>query len=130
MGLDMGLYKKKKTQQGWHEEYEELCYWRKANQIREWFVEHLDDTVDNCKYSIVTEDDLQHLLQDIDKVLSDPGLAPLIIPTSSGFCFGSVEYDDWYSGIVCTFGNGISGGSCSVAFGAKTHQNRGEEISC
>lgn len=96
MGLDMGLYKKKKTQQGWHEEYEELCYWRKANQIREWFVEHLDDTVDNCKYSIVTEDDLQHLLQDIDKVLSDPGLAPLIIPTSSGFCFGSVEYDDWY----------------------------------
>lgn len=96
MGLDMGLYKKKKTQQGWHEEYEELCYWRKANQIREWFVEHLDDTVGNCKYSIVTEDDLQHLLQDIDKVLSDPGLAPLIIPTSSGFCFGSVEYDDWY----------------------------------
>ena len=40
MGLDMYLFKRKKNEP--NGEPEEVTYWRKANQIRNWIVNHTD----------------------------------------------------------------------------------------
>ena len=47
-------------------EYEEIAYWRKANQIRQWFVNHIQTfyASDNCGYYQITEDLLNNLLSD------------------------------------------------------------------
>ena len=76
----------------------EVAYWRKANQIREWFINHLDgfEYDDNGEYYAVTEEILEELIDDCQKVLDDNDLAEEILPTSSGFFFGSTEYDEWY----------------------------------
>ena len=124
----------------------EAAYWRKANQIRQWFVNHIEEfnEDDNCEYYNVTKELLERLIIDchcvllsrngvkvddklkkkMDKVktLSERGVGgekdgakdtlekmerkyglsgvtvkpEEIMPTSSGFFFGSTEYDDWY----------------------------------
>lgn len=97
MGLDMYLRRKSKnetpdTKGVW----EEVMYWRKANQIREWFASHLENGVENCCYSYVSKEDLENLIKDCETVLADHDKAKKILPTSSGFFFGSTEYDEWY----------------------------------
>ena len=88
MGLDMYLSNK---------EHEEVMYWRKANQIRGWLVEHkIIEDDDNCTDRLVTVEDLQNLLDDCKKVLDDHSLAESLMPCSSGFFFGSELYNDWY----------------------------------
>lgn len=74
----------------------EIAYWRKANQIRRWFVEHIDEfnENDNCGYYKVTKELLEELVEDCKKVLDNHNLN--ILPTSSGFCFGGTEYDKYY----------------------------------
>ena len=124
----------------------EVAYWRKANQIRQWFVNHIEEfnEDDNCEYYNVTKELLERLIIDchcvllsrkgvevddklkkkMDKVktLSERGVGgekdgaketlekmerkyglsgvtvkpEEIMPTSSGFFFGSTDYDDWY----------------------------------
>ena len=124
----------------------EVAYWRKANQIRQWFVNHIDEfnENDNGEYYEVTEELLNKLITDckavlysreevkvddkvknkMDKVrtLSEKGIdgekdgaketlermekkygltgvavrPEDILPTSSGFFFGSTEYDEYY----------------------------------
>lgn len=89
MGLDMGLSKRPKFS-------EEIVYWRKANQIREWFVKRLGDKfVDNGETKVERED-LEALVADCKKVLANHELAEDILPTSVGFFFGSQAYDEWY----------------------------------
>ena len=92
MGLDMYLEKRKINS----EDYEEIAYWRKANQIREWFNSHLENGVENCEYVPVSKEDLEQLLEDCKMVLENHDLAEDLLPTSSGFFFGSTLYDDWY----------------------------------
>lgn len=92
MGLDMYLEKRKVNS----EEYVEIAYWRKANQIREWFNSHLENGVENCEYVQVSKEDLEQLLEDCKKVLENHDLAEDLLPTSSGFFFGSTDYDEWY----------------------------------
>ena len=87
--------KRKDAELGGHN-MQEVGYWRKANQIREWFATHLEGGVENCEYSKVTEDDLLALRLDCMKAYTNHELAPEILPTSSGFFFGSTAYDDWY----------------------------------
>jgi hypothetical protein len=92
MGLDMYLEKRKVNSK----KYEEIAYWRKANQIREWFNYHLENGVENCKHTLVSKEDLEQLLEDCKKVLEDHTLAEDLLPTSDGFFFGSTDYDEWY----------------------------------
>lgn len=92
MGLDMYLEKRKVNS----EDYEEIAYWRKANQIREWFNSHLENGVENCEYVQVSKEDLEQLLEDCKMVLENHDLAEELLPTSKGFFFGSTLYDDWY----------------------------------
>ena len=75
---------------------EEVAYWRKANQIHNWFVKNVQDGVDNCQNSYVSRDNLQELLDVCNQVIADNSLAETLLPTGSGFFFGSTEYDEWY----------------------------------
>ena len=75
---------------------EEVAYWRKANQIHNWFVKNVQDGIDNCQNSYVSRDNLQELLDVCNQVIADNSLAETLLPTGSGFFFGSTEYDEWY----------------------------------
>lgn len=70
--------------------------WRKANQIHRWFVNHVQDGVDNCESYYVSPDALRELRAKAQEVLDSPSSARDILPTESGFFFGSTEFDEWY----------------------------------
>lgn len=99
MGLDMYLFRVRKDADITNglpnnNEREEIMYWRKANQIREWFCTHLDDFQDNG-ITEVPKAKLEELARTIGSVLNDRSRTNEL-PTSSGFFFGSQEYDEWY----------------------------------
>jgi len=75
---------------------EEVGYWRKANAIHGWFVDHVQDGEDDQRLAPVSVGDLQTLRDTITAVLADPGQAPALLPTRDGFFFGSTAYDDEY----------------------------------
>jgi hypothetical protein len=101
---------------------EELMYWRKANHIHAWFVDHCGDGKDDGREIYVSKENLQELLEicvkviggsklvegkvydgetykdgkwkanRIDgKVIEDASVAEALLPTQSGFFFGSTE---------------------------------------
>ena len=103
----------------------ELMYWRKANQIHNWFVQNCQNGVDDCEYYAITVADLMKLKELCEKILTmtekrkamrytsysatekeevdvlyltPEGVeyATEHLPSRSGFFFGSTEYDDWY----------------------------------
>ena len=49
----------------------ELAYWRKANQIHKWFVDNVQEGVDNCGEYYVSHEKLQELLDTVNNVLAD-----------------------------------------------------------
>lgn len=75
---------------------EEVGYWRKANQIHNWFVENVQDGRDECQESYVSREQLQSLLDICRIVKIDKDKAPQLLSTQSGFFFGGTEYDEWY----------------------------------
>ena len=123
MGLDMYLYKKNYIWQGeWVKPevkqevlvkkggdvdttikpervkyvVEEVGYWRKANQIHEWFVQNVQDGKDDCQESYVSREQLEELLGVCRIVKIDKEKAEQLLPTQSGFFFGGTEYDEYY----------------------------------
>lgn len=98
--------------------FTEAMYWRKANQIQNWFVEHPQGGIDDCGYHSVDPIQLEDLQDRINKILdgftmpsSDkffnshnnwvPSMkaqlsAMNLLPTTSGFFFGSPDYNKWY----------------------------------
>ena len=106
---------------------EEAGYWRKANQIHNWFVQNVQDGDDDCGDYYVSPDKMKELLQLCKEVkaasklvkgkvqngtrwengksepimedgeyIEDPSVAQELLPTGSGFFFGSTDYDQWY----------------------------------
>lgn len=75
---------------------EEVGYWRKANAIHNWFVQNIQKGIDECQESYVEPNDLKELLQLCREIMDHNELAPDILPVTSGFFFGSTEYDEWY----------------------------------
>jgi hypothetical protein len=75
---------------------EEVGYWRKANQIHNWFVENVQDGKDECQESYVSREQLQELLNICKIVNIDNTKAEQLLSTQSGFFFGGTEYDEWY----------------------------------
>lgn len=71
-------------------------YWRKANQIHRWFVENVQSGNDDCGHYYVSRQDLIDLRDLCKEVLENRELAATQLPTTSGFFFGTTEYDDWY----------------------------------
>lgn len=74
----------------------EFMYWRKANAIHRWFVNNVQDGIDECQESCIERDQLLELQSVCARVMEDRSLAPTLLPAQSGFFFGSTEYDDWY----------------------------------
>ncbi len=74
----------------------EIAYWRKANAIHDWFVQNVQDGVDECQKSYVTHENLRNLLNICKSVLANPDQVETLLPTRSGFFFGGTEYDEWY----------------------------------
>jgi len=78
----------------------EAMYWRKANAIHKWFVDNVQNGVDNCAEYFVDRTKLEKLLEICKAVKSAPETAPVLLPTTSGFFFGDTQYDDWYWGDI------------------------------
>ena len=79
------------------------AYWRKANHIHKWFVDNIQDGVDNCQESYVGLEALQELVDICKTVLENKGnttLAEELLPVHQGFFFGGYEYDEWYYGDI------------------------------
>lgn len=74
----------------------EVGYWRKANAIHKWFVDHVQNGQDDCGQHFVADRHLEELYNVCNQVLADPSKASELLPTQSGFFFGSTEYSDWY----------------------------------
>jgi hypothetical protein len=114
MGLDMYLHKRTwispdvrdgMVLQGLERgvDPQQVCYivedagsWRKANAIHRWFVENVQAGVDDCERYQVRRDQLECLLEAVEAVLADTGTAPTILPTQTGFFFGSADYGESY----------------------------------
>ena len=75
---------------------EEVGYWRKANQIHQWFVDNVQGGVDDCRDAYVERDKLEQLLNLCKIVSIDKDKAEQLLPTASGFFFGGTGYDEWY----------------------------------
>ncbi len=71
-------------------------YWRKANAIHQWFVDNCQDGSDDCREYMVSREQLETLLNLCNQVKENKGLASELLPTTSGFFFGSTEYDEYY----------------------------------
>jgi hypothetical protein len=105
MGLDQYLYQKLPE-----EEMKEVFYWRKSNHFHKWFVDNCQNENDDCGTYPVSWEQLQELLDIINKILycefkdnkknilsaldkTQIELAEELLPTQSGFFFGGTEYD-------------------------------------
>ena len=75
---------------------EEIGYWRKANQIHNWFVNNVQNGNDNCGTYYVGVEQLEELSENCKAVLTDHSKANTLLPTQQGFFFGGYEYDEWY----------------------------------
>ena len=71
-------------------------YWRKANQVHAWFVRKVQGGEDDCKEYWVDRDELEELRDLCKLALKEKDKAEELLPTQSGFFFGSTEFDEWY----------------------------------
>lgn len=109
----------------------EIIDWRKENHFHSWFVDNVQNGVDECKDSIVIKAKLMEFVDICEQLLANielmPGdvdagqvltagsteweqlydvghvltpeseaLAERLMPTKSGFFFGSTQYNEWY----------------------------------
>lgn len=75
---------------------EQVGYWRKANHIHMWMVNNIQDGEDDCKEYQIYEEQIGYLLATCKQVKEDHSLAESLLPTGSGFFFGSTDYDEGY----------------------------------
>jgi hypothetical protein len=86
MGLDMYLSRVTR---------ETKVYWCKANAIHNYIVSNHADG-DDCTPIELDRDAVKELRNRCLDIRVDRSLAPELLPTTSGFFFGSTEYDDDY----------------------------------
>ena len=75
-----------------------IGYWRKANQVHQWFVDNCAEGEDDCKPVFVSADKLRELRATTEHLLAnrtDEEALKLLAP-SQGFFFGTYEIDEWY----------------------------------
>ena len=87
----MGTPLKEDSKRPWGGAYSvrhEVAYWRKANAIHSWFVENVQDGVDECQLSYVSLEHLESLVNSCSRVLE------LLNP----FCAEAYDVNDWELG--------------------------------
>ena len=70
--------------------------WRKFNALHKWFVDNVQEGVDDCRETYVDESDLKMLLETLNYVLDNKGTADVILPIAKGFYFGDEEITEGY----------------------------------
>ena len=70
------------------------AYWRKANQIHNWFVANVQDNVDNCREYYVSQEQLKQLAAICEQSLNERN--PSLLPPMEGFFFGNNDIDQYY----------------------------------
>lgn len=83
-------------------------YWREASSIHQWFVDNCQDGEDDCKEYSVSQEQLQELLDIVNKILkcctfagkqyisANKEVCEELLPTRAGVVFGGTEYDEAY----------------------------------
>jgi hypothetical protein len=80
----------------------EVGRWNRANQIHRWFVENVQNGLDDYRAYPVSREQLQGLHDAIDTILKArlqkerDELAVRLLPTQPGFFFGDTDYSDSY----------------------------------
>lgn len=93
MGLDMYLERFPRGEKPRYQLATEVGYWRKANQIHNWFVEHVQDGIDDCCYhNEVTKEVLEELLDTCTKVYESCTM--ILGPVKNGAMFKNGEWID------------------------------------
>ncbi len=98
MGLDMFLWRAHKDTDTNSEEFSEnsteIAYWRKANQIHKWFVDNVQDGVDDGE---VHEVPINKLLEFYDQLINARLTRNAnLFPPMSGFFFGNTDINEYY----------------------------------
>lgn len=75
---------------------EEIAYWRKFNALHQWFVDNVQNGVDDCGEHFVPIDKIEELIDVLKEVRDNPSTADEIFPTQAGFFFGNTDYDEYY----------------------------------
>lgn len=79
---------------------EEVGYWRKANAIHDWFVDHVQDGIDDCNYHHeVTKEILEELRNTCETVINASKLVPGKVYVGSTFKDGK-EIKEYEDGVV------------------------------
>lgn len=78
-----------------------VAYWRKANSVHNWFVNQVQNGVDECQLSPCSPEQLGILKRTVTEALAlykeddKKGAEELLTPTS-GFFFGGTQVDEWW----------------------------------
>jgi len=98
MGLDMYIVKKDKAagplSDENYDDSNDVAYWRKFNALHGWFVEHIQNGVDDCGSYEISKEQLFDLLEVLEEAYALKDASKL--PPTNGFFFGSYEVDEWY----------------------------------
>lgn len=100
MGLDM-YFEKRITTYGKDFpnrtiEVYEGGYFRKFNALHSFIIDRFAKGIDDCRPVYLYQEDLQNTLEVLEAVMADPTSAEDLLPTTSGFFFGSLGYNEWY----------------------------------
>ena len=99
MGLDI-YFEKAKRNRNEEDNSTEFAYFRKVNFLVE-FMNKFGE-VENCEPFEISKEICQELLDNCETILKEKDenqkemLARKLLPTTSGFFFGSTDYDEWY----------------------------------
>lgn len=77
--------------------FDQVGYWRKENEIHKWFVDHIQNGIDDCDYHHeIDKNTIEVLLNQCREIQKDHKKAKKILPTQDGFFFGGCDYDEYY----------------------------------
>lgn len=72
----------------------QVGYWRKFNALHHYIIKNIANGVDNCNPIEFTRHEITKLVSVLEEVNEDNAVE--LFPTTSGFFFGSTDYDDYY----------------------------------
>lgn len=74
----------------------QIGYWRKFNALHNYIVKNFANGEDDCRKILLYKERIKGILQALKTIKNDHSIAGELLPTQSGFFFGSTDYDEWY----------------------------------